>query len=104
MPARNLYHDAVVTALISDGWTITDDPLHVPYAGRNFYVDLAAERTIFGAEKHGRRIAVEVQSFAGLSEVRDLQEALGQFISYRALLTLTDPNRVLYMAVRQTTA
>src|SRR5215211_2587302 len=103
MSARNLHHDAVVAALIADGWTITHDPLHLPYEGRNFFVDLGAERTV-GAEKDGRRIAVEIQSFAGLSEVRDLQEALGQYITYRTLLGESDPERVLYMAVRRTTA
>jgi hypothetical protein len=29
MPARNIYHDAVVQALTADGWTITDDPLRL---------------------------------------------------------------------------
>ncbi len=103
MPARNIHHDAVVAALIADGWTITDDPLRLPYDGRNYYVDLGAERTL-GAEKGDRRIAVEVQTFGGLSEVRDLQEAVGQYITYRALLSQADPDRPLYMAVRRVTA
>lgn len=34
MSARNIYHDAVRDALIADGWTITDDPLRVLFAGR----------------------------------------------------------------------
>jgi hypothetical protein len=29
MPARDFYHDVVKAALITDGWTITDDPLGV---------------------------------------------------------------------------
>ena len=28
MPAKNLYHDAVIAALQTDGWSITHDPLH----------------------------------------------------------------------------
>jgi hypothetical protein len=27
MPAKDIYHNIVCTALIKDGWTITDDPL-----------------------------------------------------------------------------
>jgi len=27
MPARDIFHDAIRSALIKDGWTITDDPL-----------------------------------------------------------------------------
>lgn len=103
MPARNIYHDAVVNALVADGWTITDDPLHISYGGREFYVDIGAERGPIAAEKEGRRIAIEIQSFLGPSEVRDLQEAIGQFTVYRTLLAERDPDCVLYLAVSRTT-
>jgi hypothetical protein len=29
MPAKDFFHNAVRTALIKDGWTITDDPLKI---------------------------------------------------------------------------
>jgi hypothetical protein len=45
MPAKNIYHDAVVAALIADGWTITADPLKVAVGNRKLYVDLAADRS-----------------------------------------------------------
>ncbi|MGO9462836.1 MAG: element excision factor XisH family protein [Isosphaeraceae bacterium] len=32
MPARDRYHDQVKSALIKEGWTITQDPLHVKWA------------------------------------------------------------------------
>ena len=99
MPAKNIYHDAVVHALVADGWTITDDPLTVSFGGRDLFVDLGAERTTLAAEKGGERIAVEVPSFLNRSQVRDLQEAVGQYEVYRAMLAETDPDRVLYMAV-----
>ena len=51
------------------------------------------------AEKEGRRIAVEIQSFLGRSPVRSLEEAVGQYEIYRLLLAALDPGRVLYMAV-----
>ncbi|WP_375493386.1 element excision factor XisH family protein, partial [uncultured Nostoc sp.] len=34
MPARDIYHAAVIKALTADGWTITSDPLYLAYGGR----------------------------------------------------------------------
>ena len=45
MSAKNIYHDAVVVALIADGWTITHDPLTIKVGDRNLHIDLGAERT-----------------------------------------------------------
>ena len=98
MPAQNIYHDAVVRALITDGWTITDDPLTLSFGGKDLFVDLGAERTTVGAERGGRKIAVEIQSFLSPSPVRDLQEAVGQYEVYRAVLAETESDRLLYLA------
>ena len=92
MPARNLYHDAVIQALTADGWTITHDPLTVSYGGKDLFIDLGAEQTALAAERDGRRIAVEIQSFLSPSPVRDLQEAVGQYDIYRAVLAETEPD------------
>jgi hypothetical protein len=97
--ARNIYHDVVVAALIADGWTITDDPLTLQYGGRDLFVDLAAEKPVIGAEKAGRQIAVEIQSFLSPSPVRDLELAVGQYEIYRLALAENEPNRTLFMAV-----
>jgi hypothetical protein len=99
VPAKNIYHDAVVEALTVDGWTITHDPLTVSYGGRDLFVDLGAERVTLAAEKEGQKIAVEVQSFLNPSPVRDLQEAVGQYEIYRTILEQTEPERRLYLAV-----
>jgi hypothetical protein len=99
MPAKNIYHDAVVHALTADGWTITHDPLTISYGGKDLFVDLGAERIAIAAERGGQRIAVEVQSFLNPSPVRDLQEAVGQFEIYRTVLAETEPDRLLYLAV-----
>lgn len=99
MPALNLYHDAVIRALQADGWTITDDPLRVSFGGRDLYVDLGAERILIGAERRTERIAVEVQSFLGLSPVRDLQEAVGQYTIYELILATQELKRKLFLAV-----
>ena len=63
MPAKDVFHDVVKTALQKDGWTITDDPLYIRLGGAiDMYLDLGAEKVI-AAEKAGRKIAVEIKSF-----------------------------------------
>ena len=99
MPAKNIYHDAVVRALIDDGWTITHDPLTISYGGRDLFVDLGAEQSTIAAERAGLKIAVEIQSFLNPSPVRDLEEAVGQYEIYRAVLAETEPERMLWLAV-----
>jgi hypothetical protein len=98
MPARDRLHDAVRNALVRDGWTITHDPLRLTSGRRNLYVDLGAER-LLGAEKGTLRIAVEVKAFSGPSDVDALEQAMGQHILYRALLSAQDPSRALFLAV-----
>src|ERR1700678_1552040 len=63
MPARDLYHDAVVRALGADGWKITHDPLTLSFGGRDLFVDLGATHIALGASRQGERIAVEIKSF-----------------------------------------
>jgi hypothetical protein len=98
LPQRDIYHDAVKSALVKDGWTITHDPFALPFGLHNLYVDLGAEQML-AAEKDGERIAVEVKSFRGRSEVEDLEHALGQYLLYRSLLQRRHPERTLYLAV-----
>ena len=98
MPARDFYHDVVLKALTEEGWTITDDPLRLSYGGRNLYVDLGAERLI-GAEKEEQKIAVEIKSFLGESDVQELSVSIGQYNLYRDLLAEIEPERQIYLAV-----
>lgn len=99
MPAQDIYHDAVLHALTTDGWRITHDRLSLSYGGRDLYVDLGAERTTIAAERDGQKIAIEIKSFLGSSPVRDLEEAVGQYQVYRSVLTEIDSDRRLYLAV-----
>ncbi|MEC4816876.1 MAG: element excision factor XisH family protein, partial [Scytonema sp. PMC 1069.18] len=62
MPAPDLYHDVVCTALIKDGWKITDDPLVLTIGRRSVFVDLGAEKLI-AAERGSDKIAIEIKSF-----------------------------------------
>lgn len=65
MPRKDLYHDVVVKALESEGWLITDDPLHLSYGGRNLYVDLGAEEQTIGAERNEEKNRGRNQKFFG---------------------------------------
>ena len=98
MPAKDTYHDAVHSALVKDGWTITDEPFRLVWGERDFYVDIGAERVV-AAEKAGKRIAVEVKSFLGASPMHDLELALGQFLIYRSILEEQQFDRVLFLAI-----
>ena len=99
MPAKDLYHEAVKNALIKDGWTITHDPLRLRLRrGKSLFVDLGAER-LLAAERGTEKIAVEVKSFARASDMKDLEDAVGQFVLYAHLLMRSDPDRILYLAV-----
>ena len=99
MPAKDKYHAAVVAALTKDGWTITDDPLTLRYGRREVFVDLGAEQ-IFAAERGATRIAVEVKSFLGDSQIEDLRNASGQFVFYKNILEKLEPERELFLAIR----
>ena len=86
MPARDQYHQTVRQALEKDGWTITHDPYRLKLARKKYlYIDLGAEQLI-AAEKDIQKIAVEIKSFRSASDMKDLEEAVGQFVLYEHLL------------------
>jgi hypothetical protein len=91
-------HEAVVNALIKDGWTITAEPLRLEYEKVNLLIDVAAEK-VFAAEKNGRKIAVEIKSFLDPSLLNNLKEAVGQYELYLFYLNALEPERKLYIAI-----
>ncbi|MBD2526787.1 XisH family protein [Nostoc sp. FACHB-133] len=98
MPAKDLYHDAVKNALIKDGWLIIADPYIIKYEDAELYADLAAEKPI-AAERQGQKIVVEIKSFVGKSQMYDFHNALGQYIVYRNLIQVSEPEYNLYLAI-----
>ena len=98
MSARDAFHQVVRTALQKEGWKITNDPLEIRWGTVEMYIDLGAEKVI-GAERNGEKIAVEVKSFLGQSTIYEFHLALGQFINYRSVLQIQEPDRLLYLAV-----
>ncbi len=102
MPARDIYHNTVKSALQKDGWTITHDPFPLIIGKKRLSADLGAER-LLSAERDTQKIVVEVKSFVGQSDVKDLEQALGQYILYRQILNEMESDRILYLAISQLT-
>ncbi|NJL38743.1 MAG: fatty-acid synthase [Leptolyngbyaceae cyanobacterium RM2_2_4] len=99
MPAKDIYHDSCKQALIKDGWHISHDPYNLKIGRKDLFIDLAGEKLIT-AEKDTQKIAVEIKSFISPSEIRDLETALGQYVLYQNILSRIDPERTLYLAIR----
>ncbi len=100
MPAKDLFHDCVKVALIRDGWRISHDPYSLKIGKKDLFVDLGAEKLIT-AEKDSVKIAVEIKSFVSPSEIKDLENALGQYVLYQNVLQKIEPDRILYLAIRE---
>jgi hypothetical protein len=102
MSRKDIFHDLVKDALTQDGWTISDDPLYLSIGNLNIQIDLGAE-CLIGAEKDHQKIAVEVKSFLRASKITDFYGALGQYLSYKIALEENEPDRILYLAVPDST-
>ncbi|MBE9111121.1 XisH family protein [Nodosilinea sp. LEGE 07298] len=98
MAARDLFHTAVRHGLEKDQWRISNDPLELEWEEVKVKIDLAAERLI-AAERGEEKIAVEIKSFISPSPVSDFHTALGQFLNYRIMLEVKEPERELYLAI-----
>ena len=100
MPARDIYHDCVKHALVKDDWTITHDPLSLKWGKKDMYVDLGAEQ-LLAAQRAERKIAVEIKSFTGLSEMSDLEKAICQYIVYHDVLAQVEPDECFIWQYRK---
>jgi hypothetical protein len=98
MPAKDVFHELVKTALQNEGWTITHDPYRIDLGFVDFYIDLGAQR-LLAATKDDQKIAVEIKTFLSTSTISEFHTAIGQFINYRIALEDDDPERRLYLAV-----
>lgn len=98
MTAKDFFHETVKRGLTKDKWIVTDDPLELEWEEVTVKIDLGAERLI-AAERGEEKIAVEIKSFIGTSAISDFHTALGQFLNYRIMLEVNEPDRLLYLAV-----
>ncbi|NEP85667.1 MAG: fatty-acid oxidation protein subunit alpha [Okeania sp. SIO2C2] len=92
MAAKDIFHQSVCMAIEKDGWNITHDPLY-----------LKVKERLIAAEKAGQKIAIEIKSFLGASEVTEFHLALGQILNYRLALKQEYSERILYLAIPQDT-
>ncbi|NJM19071.1 MAG: fatty-acid oxidation protein subunit alpha [Richelia sp. RM2_1_2] len=98
MPAKDIFHEVVKSALEKEGWRITHDPLFLRFGGLELYIYLGADR-IIAAQKNESKIAVEIKSFVGTSATTEFSTALGQFLKYQMALEEEQPERILYLAI-----
>lgn len=97
--AKDVFHHQVKNALIKDGWNITHDPLTIRISEAiKLQIDLAAE-TMLAAERDSEKIAVEIKSFVGDSDISAFHTALGQYLNYCQALEEQEPDRIVYLAV-----
>lgn len=54
---------------------------------------------LLAAQKQEDKIAVEIKTFTGRSELDDLEKALGQYVLYFDVLRELEPERTLYLAL-----
>ncbi|WP_338022548.1 element excision factor XisH family protein [Argonema antarcticum] len=96
--AKDVFHQQVKNALFKGGWNITHDPLTIRISEAvKLQIDLAAESTI-AAERDTEKIAVEIKSFIGDSDISAFHTALGQYLNYCQALEEQEPERIVYLA------
>lgn len=100
MPQYDLYHHEVKNALTKEGWIITDDPYTLEYKGLRLYADLGAEK-LLAAEKEEQKIVIEIKVFNSLSQITELQKAIGQYNMYQSILNRISPERKLFLAISE---
>ncbi|NEQ73537.1 MAG: fatty-acid oxidation protein subunit alpha [Okeania sp. SIO2C9] len=98
MAAKDIFHEAVKRALEKDQLIITKEPLELEWEEVIVKINLGAERLI-AANRGNEKIAVEIKSFVSISAISSFHTALGQFLNYRIMLEVNDPERLLYLAV-----
>ena len=100
MPRIDFYHETVKTALVKDGWTITDDPMPLYFEPKNLFVDLGGEKVI-SVQKGATKIAIEIKNFLAPSYMNELEKAVGQYIVYQIILAKDKPDVKLYLGVEK---
>lgn len=100
MPRKDANHDIVKTALMKDGWQITDDPFLIGFRGTLLFADLGAEK-VTGFRHRRNKITIEVKVMDEPGRFAKFECAIGQYIVYRRLMMSLQLQRDLYLAVSQ---
>jgi hypothetical protein len=96
--AKDFYHHNFKRALHKEGWAITHDPYPLRVGNIGYEIDFGAEK-LLAAERSGEKIAVELKSFEGPSDVNEFHRAVGQFNDYFVALEMIEPDRVLFLGI-----
>jgi hypothetical protein len=92
--AKDRYHNAVVNALVKEGWKIIDSPYALLLPERRLYIDLLTEH------QNHEAIVIEIKVFENLdSPMNYLANTLGQYFLYKAGLDFLEDTRELYLAI-----
>ena len=67
MPLKDNIHESVKSALIKDGWTITDDPYRIAYEDSDVFADLRVSKTT--PSKFHKVLVIEIKEFTSVSPV-----------------------------------
>ena len=85
-------------ALEKEQWLITDAPLRLDVGGTKFEIDLGTEQ-LLATERGTEKIAIDIKTFLSDSPLTDYYAALGQFLSYRPALEISDPTLIFSRTV-----
>jgi hypothetical protein len=95
LPAKDRFHDHVVTALERAGWTITHEQVAVVLEKRRLWIDIRAVK-----DDEDLIALVEVKGFENMpSPIDYLADAVGKYVLYRSSLDYLGIETPLYMAV-----
>lgn len=95
MPALDKYHQTVIRSLKKDGWNVTEEQIVLSIGRRRLLVDIEASH-----EKESSVIFLEIKGFENAPSLIDyLENAIGQYVLYRAILESAGTDTPLYMAV-----
>ena len=87
--------DTVVRALVNDGWVILKEQFRLVLENRKAWIDIRAAK-----QQLGEVIFVEVKSFENISsQVAYLQQILGQYLLYRAIIEERERGEDLFLAI-----
>lgn len=93
MPAKDIYHDAVVNALQKADWNINDEQVALDIGVRRLWLDLQVS-----SSDNTRLIEVKSFIYSG-SDIAYLMSAIGQYTLYQSILRRLTINYDLYLAV-----
>jgi hypothetical protein len=97
MPAIDKFQPKVIRAVEKAGWGVSETPYMLQADRRLLFVDLQIMRV--NEDRETQIVILEIKGFDRPSAVRTLEEAVGQYVIYRALLDEIGVLHPLYLAV-----